>query len=220
MSRTDLGKLIHSRREELGLTPRQLAKRVKRHPSQIYNLEGGQTKSLYRSTAKNLAQALRLKMAVFKDFLFPPLGQNERETASRLGGLIRSSRKELGFTQEELAQKLGVSKQYISQVEIGQRPLNEGDFTLERLAKTLKLDLTVLRASRPLRKMKKPRAENTLGGFLTSQRLKLRLTQREVAKQAGVNQSTVGLIERGITRHPHPELLTKIARALGCQNSC
>jgi len=41
------------------------------------------------------------------------------------------------------------------------------------------------------------------------------LTQKELASRAGVTQSTVTQIERGIIAEPRPRTLTKLAAVLG-----
>lgn len=41
------------------------------------------------------------------------------------------------------------------------------------------------------------------------------LTQTELAKKTGLNQSTIAMIENGARENPHPKTLTKLAEALG-----
>lgn len=60
----------------------------------------------------------------------------------RLGKKIQRRRKEVGYTQEELADKIGVSRAYMGYIEQGRNaPSLE---VLEKIAKHLKLSLSGL----------------------------------------------------------------------------
>ncbi len=42
------------------------------------------------------------------------------------------------------------------------------------------------------------------------------ITQQELARQSGVKQGIISLIESGTTKHPRTDTAAKLARALGC----
>jgi transcriptional regulator with XRE-family HTH domain len=52
---------------------------------------------------------------------------------------------------------------------------------------------------------------------LTLRRIKLGLSQREVAQRAGLDQSTVSLLETGAVRSPGIMTIAKWARSLDCE---
>jgi len=65
-----------------------------------------------------------------------------------IAGRIKTERLKRGLTQEELAYRSGLSRTYISYLEIAQRnpPLK----TLQRIAHALGIDISVLFASEPV----------------------------------------------------------------------
>lgn len=63
-----------------------------------------------------------------------------------VGGRIRKRRTELGWTQEALAQKAGISKSFLSDLENGKR--NVGADTLYDIARALSLSLDYLMAGK------------------------------------------------------------------------
>lgn len=64
-----------------------------------------------------------MTLEAFKEKNFGKRGTKEREEleagyeAFKIGALIQDTRLELGMTQEELAEKVGTSKSYISKIE-------------------------------------------------------------------------------------------------------
>lgn len=58
-------------------------------------------------------------------------------TSTEIGGIIRNRRKELGYSQEQLAEKVGVSYQQIQRYENGSSMLNVEN--IQRIAKALAL---------------------------------------------------------------------------------
>ena len=73
------------------------------------------------------------------------MAQRPREQASRplfLGPRIKRLRRELGLTQQAMAEDLGISPSYVALIERNQRPLT-ADLLL-RLARTYKLDMSEL----------------------------------------------------------------------------
>ena len=208
---TELGKLIRSRREELGLTLKGFAKKMRMTPQQAKRLEVKKSPQItYYSLVTKLAKVLNLEPSALIRFVRGA----RKSTASELGLLIRNRRKELVMSISQLAGKLDVSRQYVNRVEFGQCSLSENDDMIERLAKVLKLDVNNLQAVRPIRK--RMDTVNPLGEFLAAKRLELRLTQREIAERVDIHCNAVSRIERGWF-HPNPNLLDKLAKVLDCQ---
>jgi len=214
--RTELGKLIRARREELGMTLEGLAKKLRITPRQAKRLEIRKSPSLRYPLAEPLAKALKLDVSAFAKFV----GRKGKVTGGELGQLIRQRRKELAMSLTALAKKLRVSRQYIDQIESGQCRLSESDEMIERLAEVLKLDVAQLNAIRPRRKLRESgfTSERTtpLGEFVTTRRLELRLTQREVSNRAGTYQQVISAVERGTYRVGRT-MLERISKALACE---
>jgi transcriptional regulator with XRE-family HTH domain len=63
-------------------------------------------------------------------------------THKRLGRRIRTLRKELGLTQEDLAFEVGVNRSYMGFIERGER--NPSLAMLKKIAKALEVSLSVL----------------------------------------------------------------------------
>jgi transcriptional regulator with XRE-family HTH domain len=63
-------------------------------------------------------------------------------THKRLGRRIKTLRKELGLTQEDLAFEVGVNRSYMGFIERGER--NPSLAMLKKIAKALQLSLSVL----------------------------------------------------------------------------
>jgi transcriptional regulator with XRE-family HTH domain len=63
-------------------------------------------------------------------------------THKRLGRRIKTLRKELGLTQEDLSFEVGVNRSYMGFIERGER--NPSLAMLKKIAKALKISLSVL----------------------------------------------------------------------------
>jgi len=84
------------------------------------------------------------------------------ESQKKLGEMIRSKRKALKWTQEQLAAKVRISTQYLSRIETGAQPPSL--FVLEKIAKAFESELTI---DIPLkRKTKKQQALDKLTSIL------------------------------------------------------
>jgi len=68
---------------------------------------------------------------VLYEVSLPDIHRNER---LKIGGLIKATRKKLGFTQSELAQKSGTTKNYISRIEN-----DKSDIELNTLRKIIEI---------------------------------------------------------------------------------
>jgi len=211
--RTELGKLVHARREELGMTLENFAKKSKLTLRQAKYLEVRKNPSLRYHLVKPLAKTLKLDVSVFAPFL----GHFNKPTSSKLGALIRQRRKELGMSIVELAKKLKVTRQFVDQVEFGQTSLSNNDELVKRLADVLKMDVNQLNALRPRRRLREmASAPSPLSGFLTARRLELRLSQRELGDLAKIHAGVVSGLETGRVS-PTPNLINKLATAMECE---
>lgn len=145
-ARTELGKLIHSRREELGLTPENFAKKMGMTRQQTKELEVRRNPNTNNyGLIRLLASALDFEPSVFVRFV----NTNSRPSDNELGQLIRRRRMDLAMSIIELAKRLRVSRQFVSYIELGKIGLSESDKTIERLARVLGLSRRRLKAVRP-----------------------------------------------------------------------
>lgn len=191
----ELGRLINSRRQEIGLSLEDLAKAMGMTLEQTKKLEVRKCPSLAYNMVKSLARALQLEPSILVKFV----GITCKSSQSQLGQCLRNRRKELGISGIELARRFKVSKQLISQIELGKSSLSQSKEMVTQLAKVLDLDIKALQAFRPKHKkiFTKRADSNPLGGFLTKRRLELDLTQREVSELIGEYYGFVSHIERG-----------------------
>lgn len=67
------------------------------------------------------------------------MSRNERRVLKKLGKNIKFSRKYLGYSQEVLAEKIGVSRNYIGMIERAE--INVPILTLYNIAKALDVSL-------------------------------------------------------------------------------
>ena len=111
---TALSELLRSRREMLGLSELDLSRRTGIAIQWVRELETGRQKRIQQGTARRLADALNLDISLFKNFV----GSTRSKILSASGRLIRSRRNELCLSQEELAEKLAITKSYLSRLEI------------------------------------------------------------------------------------------------------
>lgn len=149
--KTELGKLIRSRREELSLSLSDFAKKLRMTPRQAGKLEMRRSPTIRCKLVKPLASALDLKPTTLAKFA----GITRKQNKSELGQLVRTRRKELGISAGALAEKLDVSRQFVNQIELGRCRLSNNDDMIARLAKILELDRNELEAVRLTRRQKR-----------------------------------------------------------------
>lgn len=137
---TELGKLIRLRREELGMNIGVFAQKLKMTPKRAKRLEIRKNPSIRYDFVKPLAAVLDLDLSVLGKFA----GTTRKETKSKLGQLVRTRRKELAMRIEDLAQKLGVSRQFVNQIEFGHCRLSNNGQMIAKLAQVLNLDVNKL----------------------------------------------------------------------------
>jgi len=209
---TELGRIIRARREEIGLTLEIFATRMGMNRWEARRLEV--QKGLLRMSyirARRLAKTLNLDVSVFSSFI----GYDTTPIESNMGNLVRTHRKELAMSEKELAKKLGVTRQYVSQIELGLCPLRKNK-VITRITRVLKIDPALLEAVRPRRRLCQKKREDPLGDFLTRRRLDLDLTQTQVAKRAQSSLTIVSDMERG-KDFLRGSMLQRFSRALECE---
>lgn len=80
-----------------------------------------------------------------RDFCCVPFAdeqQIDKELRARFGAAIRSRRKELGMSQDELSSRSGLARSYITEVETSNR--NISLFNIGRLTRALELTISAL----------------------------------------------------------------------------
>ncbi len=197
--KTDLGKLISARRQELGLEIVELAERTGLRKQHLRQLEYGTKSALGYTTARKLAQGLSLDISAFKTFT-QNWGFKGREADTLLGARIRSRRMELGLSTGDVASLLQVTPQLISAIECGKIFLQNDD-RLVQFAAVLQMNPEELRRLCPKRRLssrrKFPLEPGSLAAFVFERRLDLRLSQREVSERARIAPNAIFRIESG-----------------------
>jgi transcriptional regulator with XRE-family HTH domain len=74
-----------------------------------------------------------------------PIDPTKPLNANRFGALVRAYREERGWSQEELAQRWGFTRTYVSQIELGKRKLQYAE-QVQRLADILEIPVEQLEA--------------------------------------------------------------------------
>lgn len=114
---------------------------------------------------------------------------------------IKANRNKAKFSQQQLADKLGVSQPLVSQWESGGvQPSHE---ILEKLSAVLEVDVDETSFGLDLSE------------WLRKQREKTRLTREELAKKAGISPLTIYFIEKGTTKSPQDATLKGLEKVLG-----
>ena len=213
--RTKLAKIVDSRMKELGLTQKQLAERAQISPGHARILRTRSRRISYRLVGP-LSEALELDSTTLLKFA----GVGKKGESSEPGRLIRFRRREKHLSGCKFAEMLGVTRQNISQIELGKDQLSN-EVKIEKMAKILELDVVKLRYLRPGRKLRQKRVDpDTLSGFFTLQRLKKKLTQKQLEKLVGLTSCTVSRIERGVYEadsQKHRDVLNQMLKFFKCE---
>ena len=211
--KNELGRLIHSRMEELEITPEELAKGLKRPLQDLRASPPWRKGYLQYATLEPLAKTLQIEPQTLIRFL----GQRSKSTKSALGSLVRKRRRELRMSQADLAGIMGVSNRAVSAIELGRTPLSMNVVTLKCLAMALNLKISKLEAVKPERRERKGKVKTgDLGRFLADRRVGLSLMQWQLAERVRCAPSEICYYERGI-HLPRPKRLEKLTQALRCE---
>jgi transcriptional regulator with XRE-family HTH domain len=122
-----------------------------------------------------------------------------------LGGRLRELRRGCGLSQEQLADKAGVSVDLISKLEQGRRTSARLE-SLGLLAGALGVGTAQL--------FGRVTAAGQLGGRLAAVRKRRGLTQRELAEASGVSLTVISKLEQGEREGVRAETARKLAAAL------
>ncbi len=193
---TELGRLIRSRREELGMSIKIFAKKMGITCVWARHLEIRSSSISYK-TLDGLVEVLDFDRTVLTKFI---------ETT-------RKESKELGMTLEKLGKELNVSRQFVNQIESGRAPLRSNEMII-KLTEVLGLDLNKLETTRPKKRLKMKNNSNSLGGFISSKRLELYLTQRQLGECAEVSAALICMLENDKFRAT-PKVIHKLQKVLG-----
>ncbi len=130
--------------------------------------------------------------------------------ASSLGEWIRDRRIQFGWTQQQLADKLGVTDITISNWENGHScPQPSNLQAIENALGELPAFATSVERS------EEDRTTTPFGAWLRNTRLSKGLSQIELAERAGVSDITISYIETGRTQSPRPQTIRALKDALG-----
>jgi len=209
---TELEKLIRSRREELDMTIEKFAKEMNMNIKQAIRLEIRKRSTIRYKIMHLLANVLNLDPSNISKFV----GPTRKKTTSEFGNLVRTRRKELLLSLVMLAAKMGVSRQFINQIEFGQARLIRNDEMVARLANVLDIDLVKLKELRQERRLRRTSSSEGLGLFLATKRRELKLNQAQFAKYAGISTVVMSGIESG-SYLARKWVLAKIVKAIGCE---
>ncbi len=130
------------------------------------------------------------------------MNQPNREHKNNIGAKLRYRREALSLTLEEVAQRVGISAGYLSEVERGKTA--PAVVTLKNLAEVLDLRLPILFKE----------GGSDLAIKLRQSRTSLGLSQAQLAREAGISVSMVAELEAGRAQ-PSLRTLEKVAAVLG-----
>lgn len=220
-------KIIRQRREELGMSREEFARRMGVSVGTTYTRESTKSLTIRHHQAKKLAGVLQMDVSSFNSFLDR---SHQKTTLSKLGASIRKAREARSLSILVLAEKVGVSKQYISLLELGRVPVRHDSPALQRIIDALELDRNqVISLVDPPKKLGRKRIHHParipacyldtvrLGAFIRAKRRDAGLTQGELADKAKLSQTSISCIEGGVgKRAPHKGTIQALEAALGC----
>lgn len=125
-----IGNRIKRRREELGISVEEVAKRLGKHRATIYRYESDEIRTLPTDVLEPLATVLETTPAALMGY--ESINSENNSTGQR----IKARRKELGLSAEKVADVLGVSPATIYRYENGDIEKVPGD-SLEPIARIL-----------------------------------------------------------------------------------
>ena len=147
---------------------------------------------------------------------YQPAGINMIPCKTKLGKFVRARRLQLNLRQVQVSRRVGETKNFCSQVEIGKRN-RFGDEVIERLAEVMKCEPQEIRVLVPATCVIQPKTE--LGQFIQSRLDELKITRQELAQRLKrSNQHVYKLMCRGQTGINY-QFLHPLAKALGVEPS-
>lgn len=143
-----LGQMVRLYRTQHGLTVAEFATMLGIKAETVYGWEAGRHTVVTYAVARKLVALLKVKTSKFSSCL----GINCRPTLEKFGVVIRRYRQLSMLSQPELGGRLGVSKQYVSQIELGQATLAMSDEFVQKLVNVLSVPPELLIKHRPRRR--------------------------------------------------------------------
>jgi transcriptional regulator with XRE-family HTH domain len=222
----DVRKIIQDRREELGMSRKELAQQLGISVDAARTMELAQKPTIAHQQARKLARVLQMDVSSFVPFL---VRSSQKASSSKLGTYIRKAREARVWSMLTLAEQVGVSRQWISLVELGKWSVSKDNPTLQKIIAVLELerDLVVSFIDPPKKPGRKrihpPRIPARyldmvkLGAFIRAQRKSRGLTQGELADKTQLSYESISRIEGGAgKRAPHKGTILALEAALGC----
>lgn len=160
--KTDRGRFLRTRREAIGLSIAEFARAIGKTIQQAQRMEMGNAQSLPYALAGPIAKVLQVEPST----LLPFIGPRSRASVSRLGGAVRNRRRERGWSLRRCADKLGIKREFLSQIELGKVTLSWSDDLLRKMSSVLRVPLKELKALRPFPKHQRRRASRRSRIFL------------------------------------------------------
>lgn len=191
-------------RETAGLTQEQLASKIGVQRAVISKYETGAIEPSV-SQLRKLADALDTTIAELLN-----ADDTDEAAPAGVGDKIRFYRKEQNLTQEELADRADVSIFTLRQYERGAR-LSPRTDQLIKLAQALNVSVDDLLHTSDANE----EHSNEIGEQIRIERERRGISQKNLAEMAGIPVITLQQYERGITKRPRIDQLSKIAQALG-----
>jgi transcriptional regulator with XRE-family HTH domain len=165
------------------------------------------------------AELAKKLLAARKEF------HQDRDLAQQIGNVARAVRKAHGLTQEDAAERLGVTAEFYARIERGYSLPSTA--SLAQMVTTLDVSADVLIGKRPLAAAALGRSrmhettrvvdlralKEAIGRGVHQARKALKLTQEDAAERIGVRPDFYARIERGATM-PSLRTLTRVVWAL------
>gem|GEM_PF-5102456 len=214
-----LSSLLYNRRVRLNIDQQEI---ISMHGISGYSkFESGKSKAISLSQAKILSKMMGIPIKKFHPFIRYPHTKNLTANESSLGGFIREKRMGLHMSQQELADKIGVTRASVSLMEIGNELKGHNPKRLSALAKALKVNMAELTSLVVYTDIRNPysvipRKADTLGEFVTMERQKLRLTQIAFANLCGLPAYSISPLERNELKVTNL-IISKLTAGLGCE---
>lgn len=141
--RTEFGRLFRERREAMGLSIPQLAEIAGVNQAVIRQLELKKSSRIHVATVMKFGTILGVDFRRF-------VGHRSTRKLTEVGKIIEAKRSEAVLSAEQLAEKIGVSRQYLNEIELGKCP--PSDKVVQSLKRELNLNIV-----RPPKKKPGPR---------------------------------------------------------------
>ena len=213
----EIGSRIKAIRQYCGLNQSEFGSRIGLTPSGVSKLESGD-----RGYSDAIFLALVREFGVDENWLRTGEGEMFRPASQLTAGeRVHKLRESLGFTQSEFSAKLGLTRNFISLVETGQRILS--DRSVLSIVREFVVDEVWLRTGdgemfRPAPQLTEQGGPVDMKDRLKSIREHACLTQYDFGSRIGVTGATISRLESGDRSLTEAQILA-IAREFGVDES-